>query len=76
MENVGRGRPFLCRLVLIFATVCIVLLLQPSAGGQLRPSPTALASVPTGLVDRVEPMRSPTSGWSTDRGPPAMRRLP
>ena len=53
MESVGRGRPFRCRPVLIFATICIVLLLQPSAGGQLRPSPTALASAPTELVDRL-----------------------
>ena len=40
------------RLVLM-AAVGVVLAVLPSAGGQLRPDPTALASVPPELVDRL-----------------------
>src|SRR5262249_11837602 len=51
MDRARRGRRFACRLTL--AIVCIVLTARPSARGQLRPLPTALARASSELLDRL-----------------------
>jgi hypothetical protein len=51
MHRARQGSGFARRLVL--ATVCIVLLAAPSAPGQIRPDPAALASASPELVDRL-----------------------
>jgi Uncharacterized protein conserved in bacteria (DUF2252) len=51
MHRARQGSRFARRLVL--ATVCIVLLAAPSAPGQIRPDPAALASASPELVDRL-----------------------
>jgi len=38
---------------LVLAIACIVVIVQPSARGQLRPSPTALAGASAELIDRL-----------------------
>ena len=53
MKSTGPGYRFPSPLVILLATVCIVLVARPSARGQLRPLPAALASVPTDLADRL-----------------------
>ncbi len=52
METKRRGYLFPSLLVCVLA-ICVVLVLQSSARGQLRPSPTAVASAPAELVDRL-----------------------
>jgi uncharacterized protein DUF2252 len=52
METKRRGYLFPSLLVFVLA-ICGVLVLQSSARGQLRPSPTAVASAPAELVDRL-----------------------
>src|SRR5262249_22194406 len=51
MHRLRQCGRFGCRLV--FATVCIALIARPSARGQLRPSPWALAGVSSELIDRL-----------------------
>src|SRR5262245_63991386 len=38
---------------LVLAIACIVVVVRPSARGQLRPSPTALAGASAELIDRL-----------------------
>lgn len=52
MNGAGRGCRFSYRTV-VFATICVVLLAKPSAQGQIRPLPTALAEAPTELLDQL-----------------------
>src|SRR5436190_15611846 len=51
MDRARRCCLFPCRLVL--AIVCIILIARPSARGQLRPLPAAMAGASTELVDRL-----------------------
>ena len=52
MESKRPAYLFFSLLVFLLA-ICVVLVQQSSAGGRLRPSPTAVASAPTELVNRL-----------------------
>jgi hypothetical protein len=67
MESKRPAYLFFSLLVFLLA-ICVVLVQQSSAGGRLRPSPTAVAIAPTELVNRLRADAFTYFGSSIDRG--------